>query len=183
MAVLRQWRVSITVPREQTWNVAPALVNSTEATALLRDYYTEVSHRYHQLHLGRPSTPLEIEEGLAATPSGDLAPPTGLFLLARYDDDPAGCVGLRIRDPHTVELTRVFVRPTLRGMGGGARLLVSAERTARDLGAERIVLDTRLDLVEARALYVRHGYVEIPAYNDGMYAEVWYGKRLTSSLK
>ncbi|MGI5212585.1 GNAT family N-acetyltransferase [Plantactinospora sp. CA-290183] len=170
-----------TAPRTQTWKVAPALVSSAEAAALLRDYYTEVSHRYHQLHLGRPSTPAEIEEGLAATPSGDLAPPTGLFLLARYGDEPAGCAGLRILDPHTVELTRVFVRPALRGLGGGARLLVAAERTAHDLGAERIVLDTRLDLVEARALYLRHGYVEIPAYNDGTYAEIWYGKQLPCS--
>ncbi|MFG1776682.1 GNAT family N-acetyltransferase [Micromonospora sp. NPDC049048] len=173
--------MSITVPTAQAWNVAPALVGSTAATDLLRDYYTEVSNRYHQLHLGRPSTPHEIEEGLAATPSDDLAPPTGLLLLARHGDDPAGCVGLRILDPYTAELTRMFVRPALRGLGGGARLLVAAERFARDLGAERIVLDTRLDLVEARALYVRHGYVEIPAYHDGTYAEIFYERRLSSS--
>jgi hypothetical protein len=42
------------------------------------------------------------------------------------------------------------------------------------------VLDTRLDLVEARSLYVRHGYAEIPAYNQGPYAEIWYGKDLTT---
>ena len=39
-----------------------------------------------------------------------------------------------------------------------------------------LVLDTRLDLVDARALYNRHGYTEIPAYSDRWYAEIWYGK-------
>jgi hypothetical protein len=51
------------------------------------------------------------------------------------------------------------------------------------LGAERIVLDSRLDLVEARALYLRRGYAEIQAYKNGPYAEIWYGKDLTSTLK
>lgn len=36
----------------------------------------------------------------------------------------------------------------------------------------------RLDLAEARALYVRHGYAEVPAFNEGDYAEVWYAKDL-----
>ncbi len=81
-------------------------------------------------------------------------------------------------DATTVELTRVYVRPSRRGTGGGARLLAAVEEAARSLGARRIVLDTRLDLVEARALYTRHGYREIPAYGNSPYAEVWYGKDL-----
>jgi hypothetical protein len=31
---------------------------------------------------------------------------------------------------------------------------------------------------EARALYVRHGYTQIPAYRTGPYMEIWYGKEL-----
>lgn len=41
-----------------------------------------------------------------------------------------------------------------------------------------MVLDTRLDLIEARKLYIRHGYAEIPAYSAGPYAQIWYGKDL-----
>jgi GNAT superfamily N-acetyltransferase len=52
------------------------------------------------------------------------------------------------------------------------------EHEARTLGARRMVLNTRLDLVEARALYTRHGYAEIPAYCGGPYMEIWYGKDL-----
>ncbi len=113
--------------------------------------------------------------------SDDLAPTTGIFLLARWGGGAAGCCGLRIRDPRTVELARLFVRPALRGTGGGARLLAAAEEAGRGLGAKRIVLDTRLDLVEARALYTKHGYVETPAFDVRQHGEVWYRKDLDST--
>ena len=32
--------------------------------------------------------------------------------------------------------------------------------------------------MEARALYARHGYREIAAYNDSVYAAHWFEKRL-----
>lgn len=45
-----------------------------------------------------------------------------------------------------------------------------------------MVLNTRLDLIEARSLYARHGYTEIPAYCTGPYKEIWYGKELTPEM-
>ena len=170
--------MSTTPERKQAWSIGPGAVGSAEAASLLREYYIEVSDRYYQLHCGRASTPAEIEQGLAGSPSDDLAPPTGAFLLGRYGGAPAACAGLRVLDPGTVELTRVFVRSALRGTGGGSGLLAAVDAAARDMGAERIVLDTRLDLVEARALYLRHGYAEIPARSDRPYAEIWYAKHL-----
>ncbi|MEU0934686.1 GNAT family N-acetyltransferase [Embleya sp. NPDC005971] len=165
----------------QTWTISPSAVHSPEALALLRMYFIEVSDRYYRLHEGRDSTPTEIEEGLADAPSDHLAPPRGLFLIGRYGAEPAACAGLLLRDEHTAELTRVFVRPDLRGTGGGRRLLAAVEDAARALGVRRIVLDTRLDLIEARTLYTRTGYREVPAYNDGKYAEIWYVKDLTAA--
>ncbi|WUR56975.1 GNAT family N-acetyltransferase [Micromonospora chokoriensis] len=73
----------------------------------------------------------------------------------------------------------MFVRPEHRGVGGGAALLAAVEQAARTAGVHRIRLDTRNDLVEARALYARHGYVEIPAYSSGPYADHWFEKELT----
>ena len=160
------------------WTVEPASVDSTEALALLREFLIQVSDSWFQLHRGRSVTPEEIEIGLADYPSTHLAPPTGLFLIGRYDGEVAGCIGLRILDASTVELSRVFVRPAYRGTGGGSALLAAAERGARERGADRIVLDTRLDMSDARALYVKHGYQEIPPYKKEKYAEVFYGKDL-----
>lgn len=81
-------------------------------------------------------------------------------------------------DDERAELTRVYVRPRFRGRGGARLLLTALENQACVLGAREMVLNTRLDLVEARSLYVRHGYLEIPAYCTGPYMEIWYGKRL-----
>jgi GNAT superfamily N-acetyltransferase len=100
------------------------------------------------------------------------------LLVARYDGEPAGNAGVRLLDKDTAELKRVFLLPGARGRGGAALLVAAAEDTARELGATRIVLDTRRDLVEARALYARLGYTETEPHNDDRYAEHWFGKSL-----
>ncbi|MEH1168484.1 GNAT family N-acetyltransferase [Micromonospora sp. CPCC 205539] len=158
-------------PSWVTTAVSPA---HTDAVRLLREYMTEMVDRYHR----RPARPGEVDEALAELPSDDLAAPTGLLLIAHHGADLAGCAGLRWH-PDWAELTRVFVRPAHRGTGGGAALLAAVEQRARAAGSDRIRLDTRDDLVEARALYARHGYVEIPAYSHGPYAEHWFEKRLS----
>ncbi|MEU8778160.1 GNAT family N-acetyltransferase [Streptomyces sp. NPDC048606] len=145
-----------------------------EATALRRAYYAEVAGRYWK----RSATEAEIDQGMIDDPADDLTPPTGAFVVGRYAGAPLACAGIRLLDARTAELTRVYVDPRARGTGGGAALLAALEEAGRALGAERVRLDTRSDLVEARALYARHGYREIPAYNDGPYAEHWFEKPL-----
>ncbi|SCE64706.1 Acetyltransferase (GNAT) family protein [Micromonospora chaiyaphumensis] len=144
---------------------------------MLREYLAEMVRRWH----GRPERPGEVSAALAESPSDDLAPPTGLLLLARRNGHLAGCAGLRWR-PGWAELTRVYVRPAHRGAGGGAALLAAVETYARGAGVDRIRLDTRSDLVEARALYARHGYREIPAFNADRYAQHWFEKLLPARV-
>ncbi|MCM2579302.1 GNAT family N-acetyltransferase [Streptomyces meridianus] len=166
---------------EASWGVAREPVGSADALALFRDYYTEVSDRYYLLHEGHRTAPEELARCLAEETGAELEPPKGVLLVARYGGEAAGCTGIRLVDDRdrTAELSRVFVRRERRGCGGGARLLAEAEHTARGMGAERIVLDTRHDLVEARALYARHGYAEVPAFNSRRYAQRWFAKELT----
>ncbi|MBO4258651.1 GNAT family N-acetyltransferase [Streptomyces griseorubiginosus] len=163
-----------------TWTVAPEPVDSAVAAALWRAYYTEVSDRWYLLHEGHRTDPAELEREIAANPGSELAPPTGLLLVARYDGVPAGSAGVRLLDETTAELTRVFVAAELRGKGGAPLLVGAAEEAARTLGARRLVLDTRGDLVEARALYARLGYRETQAHNDDPYAEHWFRKELVN---
>jgi GNAT superfamily N-acetyltransferase len=162
------------------WVVERADVASAESAVLLRDYLVDVSDRWFRLHEDRDSTPEEIEQSLAEMPSDDLAPPTGDFVVARSGERLVGCVGVRLVPDRSdvAELKRMFVRPEARGTGLAGALLAAVEEAARALGATTVRLDTRLDLVEARALYRRQGYVEVPAFNDGDYAEVWYAKPL-----
>ncbi|MGW9438403.1 GNAT family N-acetyltransferase [Streptomyces sp. NPDC055607] len=164
-----------------TWTLSPERVDTPDATALRRDYYDEVASRYWK----RPATAAEIDEGLTDDGAGLLAPPTGDFRVARFGGEPAGCGGVLLLDAEAdaddggrAELTRIYLRPAFRGRGGAGLLLDALEDAARALGARRMVLNTRLDLIEARTLYARHGYAEIPAYCTGPYMDVWYGKEL-----
>ncbi|MGV9426333.1 GNAT family N-acetyltransferase [Streptomyces sp. NPDC003656] len=161
-----------------TWTVAPEPYDSPAATALWRAYYTEVSDRWYLLHQGHRTDPAELERGIAARSGAELTPPTGQLLIARRDGEPAGSAGVRLLDPRTAELTRVFVHPRLRGRGGAQLLVTAAESAARDLGASRLILDTRSDLTEARALYARLGYTETAPHNTDVYAEHWFRKDL-----
>ncbi|GGR96125.1 N-acetyltransferase [Streptomyces aureoverticillatus] len=161
-----------------SWTVGPEPVGSAAAVALWRAYYTEVSDRWYELHEGHRTDPAELEREIAADSGAGLTPPDGVLLLARWDGEPAGTAGVRLVDAATAELTRVFVAADLRGKGGGSVLLTAAEEAARSLGATRVRLDTRHDLVEARALYARHGYVEGPRHNSDPYAEHWLRKEL-----
>ncbi|GGW82171.1 N-acetyltransferase [Streptomyces lomondensis] len=158
--------------------MAPEPYDSPVAAALWRAYYTEVSDRWYLLHEGRRTDPDELEREIAAQQGADLAPPRGRLLVARYDGEPAGTSGVRLLDGTTAELTRVFLHEPMRGKGGAALLVRAAEDAARALGADRMVLDTRGDLVEARALYARLGYRETGPYNDDPYAEHWFSRRL-----
>ncbi|MFF8292493.1 GNAT family N-acetyltransferase [Streptomyces sp. NPDC016309] len=156
------------------WTVRPERYDSPDATALRVDYYYDVAARYYN----RPITAEEIDDGILNEGLDRLAPPTGRFVVGRANGEPAACGGVVLLDAGRAELTRVFVRHAFRGTGGAALLMDALEEAATKLGARRVVLNTRLDLVEARALYTRHGYREIPAYREGPYMEVWYGKEL-----
>ncbi|WP_406449688.1 GNAT family N-acetyltransferase [Streptomyces sp. NBC_00876] len=157
-----------------TWTVTPERFDSPDAALLRRDYYDEVASRYW----GRPATVEEIAEGLTDDGAELLAVPTGEFVVGRFDGRAAACAGLIVVDADVAELTRVFVRPEARGTGGGGLLLAAVESRARALGIRRIRLDTRNDLVEARGLYAKHGYREVPAFHHRQYAEHWFAKEL-----
>ncbi|MYV49515.1 GNAT family N-acetyltransferase [Streptomyces sp. SID2888] len=161
------------------WTVAVEPPDSPASVTLWREYYTEVSDRWYLLHQGHRTDPEELEREIAADSGAELAPPAGRLLVARYAGEPTGTAGVRLLDPATAELKRVFLRRELRGRGGAPLLVSAAEEAARALGARRIVLDTRHDLVEARALYSRLGYRETEPHNDQLYAEHWFAKPLS----
>ncbi|WP_017539807.1 GNAT family N-acetyltransferase [Nocardiopsis halophila] len=159
------------------WVIGPADVDGPEAEAVLREYYRDIVARYS----GRPASEADIDAAMKEEPSDALAPPTGLFLLARRGGGaPAavGCVALRWFDGGVAEVKRLFVHPQARGEGGGAALLAAAERAAAGHGAGLVRLDTRSDLAEARRLYAANGYTEVAPFSQGPYADHWFAKRL-----
>lgn len=106
--------------------------------------------------------------------------PGGHYLLALSDGDVVGVGGVRTLPdlPGAAEVKRMWVDPTWRGAGLGARLLRALEEVAADLGHDRILLDTNRTLAEAVAMYARAGYREVDRYNDNPYAEAFFAKDL-----
>ena len=94
----------------------------------------------------------------------------GVLLVARVDGQPVGCGALRRLDPASGEIKRMFVAPSARGGGVGARILAELERHARTLGIRRLVLETGERQVEAVRLYERAGYAPIPCFGEYAHA-------------
>lgn len=156
------------------WTITEVGVDHPDAVAIMREYMDEVASRYYK----RPITEAELTQYVAEEPGTDLEAPTGAFLLGRRAGVVAGCAGTRVVEPGITELTKVFVRPGHRGTGGGPALVAAAEAAARRLGSHLMRLDTRHDLVEARALYAKTGYAEVEPFNDEQFAEHWFAKAL-----
>lgn len=151
--------------------VSPGAARAREA---LRAYLNEVASRYY----GREATEDELEAAIRDNPSDDLVLPHGLFLLAHKANTVLGCAGLRFREGQIGEVTRVYVMPHVRGHGLGSRLMTELEKHAREHALSTLRLDTRSDLVEARRLYERLGYQEVPAFSAGPHAGHWLAKEL-----
>lgn len=119
----------------------PALVEATaaEQVASVRELFAE----YARL-VDEPCCFADFERELDSLP-GEYR----LFLL----DGAAGCVAVRLLDPQTAEMKRLYVRAAHRGKGLGRALAEQAIAAARAAGCKRIVLDTLPKMHEAQALY------------------------------
>lgn len=134
----------------------------------------DVASRYW----GRPATSAEVDDALREDPSDDLAPPTGLFVIATVEGTPAGCGGVRLMPDGVAELTRVGSRrPRVASASApsSSRISSGVRSTTAQPGCG---WPPAGDLTEARAVYGRLGYHEVEPFNDEPYAEHWFGKAL-----
>ena len=108
------------------WTVNDESPDVPDVTALIREYFAELTVRYFK----RPTDEDEIDLTLEEFPADGL----GTFLVLRSDGVAAGHLGVY----PTGELTRFYVSPEYRRGGGGRALLAAAETWARARGLPRL---------------------------------------------
>ncbi len=133
-------------------------ITHPDALALVEEVQQEYVVRYG----GRDETPLQPTE---------FDDPDGAFFVGYVDGRPAASGAWRRRTDVTVfgsdrtaEVKRMYVTLEHRGEGLARTMLAHLERTARESGAEVMVLETGLAQPEAIALYVSSGYTAIPGF-------------------
>jgi ribosomal protein S18 acetylase RimI-like enzyme len=122
--------------------------------------------------------PVDPEALAKEAPPADLVPPTGELLLVSIDGEPVAIGGVRNLGTPVAEVKSMYVAPAARGRGVGRRLLERLEAIAADHGCRAVRLDTASHMTTAIALYRALGYREIPAYNDGPNADLWFERDL-----
>jgi putative acetyltransferase len=93
--------------------------------------------------------------------------PKGLFWVVEDGAQLVGCVGFKHLDAATAEVKRLYVQPAFRGQQLGDQLMQVLTQTTRQLGYQRLVLDTVPQTVFAQTIYQRMGFTPIAQYYDG----------------
>jgi putative acetyltransferase len=126
---------------------------SQDVQRLLSAFVDEVKKRYDS----PPADVGTFDPGLVAVPRS-------VFLVARADGNAVGCGALVPVDEHCVEVKRMFVAPTQRGLGIATKILVELERFARQFDYDAMRLETGIKQPESIALYGKAGFYRIPNF-------------------
>lgn len=143
---------------------------SPDAARLVAALDAELSLLYTQdQRFGPNLKPQHLEDG------------RGAFLVARDAGRAVGCGAIRLIDPGTVEVKRMYVEPGYRGRGVGRAVLQRLEAAAREMGATRAVLETGIHQTDAITLYRRAGFSAVDCWGEYASAatSVCFGKDLS----
>src|SRR5262245_44323821 len=139
-----------------------------DARGCLRAYFAELAHRFD----GGFDPARSISAG-----DEELTRPAGLLLVATLHADPIGCGALKLH-ADIAEVKRMWVSPSVRGLGLGRRLLAELESRAAEAGARTLRLETNGALREAIGLYRAAGYRAVDPLDDEPYGHHWFEKHL-----
>ncbi|MDQ1088299.1 MULTISPECIES: GNAT family N-acetyltransferase [unclassified Siphonobacter] len=128
--------------------------HSADATLLIGEAVQELRRRYPGFEANEYAASEADQTGAA-------------FVIARLDGVPVGCGALRpFETADSVEIKRMFVRDAYRRQGISRQILAFLEQTARELGYQKIVLETGTKQPEAIQLYHVSGYHRIPNFGE-----------------
>lgn len=153
--------------KEQKYSSVPSVfqgfsilqAESPEQIAQVRELFLEYAQS-----LGFSLCFQNFDKELAELP-GDYRPPDGRLLLAESGGELAGCAALHKLENTICEMKRLYLRPKFRGKGLGRVLAETIIAEARQIGYDRMRLDTVGPVMkDAVAMYRKLGFREIAPY-------------------
>lgn len=103
-----------------------------------------------------------VDEYVLANPEEAILSHDGRILFAEHEGDIIGTIAVKWLDDRNIELTKMGVTEASRGLGAGKLLFEAAINTAREMGAEKIILYSNRKLETAVSMYFKFGFIEIP---------------------
>lgn len=134
-------------------------------------YQPEYKHFFEQLNREWLEKLFVLEpkdEYVLTQPDEAIIQQGGRILFAEYEDTIIGTVAIIWHTEGEVEIIKMGVNERYQGLGSGKLLFEAAIKTARDMGAKKIVLYSNRILHTALHIYLKAGFVEVPV-EKGMY--------------
>ncbi len=136
------------------------LPSQEELGPILARYYATIVSKMDEVGLAVPPEAPKSAVAEFWDNATDYLPPKGCIVLAR---DPSGallgCGMMKLLDPETGEMKRMYVDQALRGTGTGRALVEAREAVARNMGLKRLIADSLVSSVEMHGLYAKMGFV------------------------
>ncbi|MFI5387967.1 MAG: GNAT family N-acetyltransferase [Fimbriimonadales bacterium] len=107
-------------------------------------------------------------------------PPSGRFYVVRHSGAYVGVGCLKRLAPTVAEVQRMYIRPHVRGIGAGRRLVEQLLADARAMGYQVVRLESLKFLSTAHTLYRSVGFVEITPYAENSMKEYQPAETLDS---
>ena len=113
----------------------------------------------------------DADREVLSDPLKHILTPGGQICIAELNGETIGCCALVAMEPGTLELAKMTVAETARGLGVGRKLLRFAIDTARRMGATRLYLESNTRAEAAVHLYEELGFQHLPGpAHDSKYA-------------
>ena len=137
-----------------TITIVAAQPDSFDAKQLLAELDTQlIAQPYPQESRHAFSIDRLLREGVA-------------FFVTQYQDQLAGCGGLKVFGSEYGEVKRMYVRPAYRGLGLGKTMLNHLAEYAREQRVNVLRLETGIYQTEAIGLYEGFGFQRRPPFGE-----------------
>lgn len=91
-------------------------------------------------------------------------PKGAIYIAYDHENAPVGCFGIRAFNTSICELKRMYVKEEARGLGIGKLMMEKSISIGKELGYNKMRLDTLSSMLPAVGLYEKSGFYEIEPY-------------------